>query len=73
MGGWNGDEDDFAAVDTVFDGVGESEALCCDVPVNKFFEPGFVDGDFATLEALHFSLIIIDTNDGVADFCEAGT
>jgi hypothetical protein len=71
--GWYGDEDDFAVVDTVLDGVGESEALCGNVSVNEFFKLGLVDGDFSTLEALYFSLVIIDTNDGVANFCEAGS
>jgi hypothetical protein len=41
--------------------------------VNEFFKLGLVDGDFSTLEALYFSLVVIDTNDGVANFCEAGS
>ncbi len=40
--------------------------------MHEVFETGFVNGDFARLEGVHFALVVIDANDVVAHFGEAG-
>jgi hypothetical protein len=59
-------------IDAILDGVGEPEAFCGDVAVDKFFEAGLVDRDLAGLEHVDFALVVVDTDDVVADFSEAG-
>jgi hypothetical protein len=48
------------------------QALGRDVAVDEFLEAGFVDGDFSCLKSVHLALVVIDADDMVADFREAG-
>ena len=68
----NGDEDDFRSGDGIADRGGEGEASGGDVLFDEVFEAGFIDGDLAILEGVDFFEIVIDADDGVTDFSEAG-
>ena len=68
----HGDEDDLRMIDAVLDGIGEAQALGGDVAVHEVFEAGLVDRDLAGLQRIDFALVVIDADDVVADFGEAG-
>jgi hypothetical protein len=71
-GSRNGDKHNLAVIDAVFDQVREAKALCRDISVHQFFEPRLVNGDLTALEHVHFALVVVDADDVVADFGEAG-
>jgi hypothetical protein len=73
--GWSrdSDENDLGMIDAVLDGVGKPEAFCRNVAMDEFLEAGLIDGDLAGLKHVDFALVVIDTDDVVADFSEAGT
>src|SRR4029434_3676299 len=68
----DGDEDDLAVIDAVFDGIGEAEAPGGDVAMDQFFDARFINGDYTTLQHVDCALVVVDTDDVVADFSEAG-
>ncbi len=63
---------DLRVIDAVLDGIGEAQALGGDVAVDELLEAGLVNRDFAALQHVHLALVVIDADDVVADFREAG-
>ena len=59
-------------IDAILDRVGEAQAFGGDVAMDEFLEARLVDRDLARLQHVDFALVVIDADDVVADFREAG-
>ena len=66
----HGDENDLRIIDAFLGAAGETQSLRGNIAVDDFLKARLVDRDFAGLQRFHFSRVVIDADDVMADVGE---